>query len=79
MRQSFLKFMEQVMSIDCPFYNFIVSTYKNFIEVNFIIITSIRPEELGWLNTHLIGGRWFLIAKDDSIRLIVRFEEDNDD
>lgn len=71
--------MEHVIAIDCPFYNFSVSTYKSYIEVRFIVTTSIWPDELGWLNTHLIGGRWFIIAENDSIRLTVRFEEENED
>lgn len=79
MRKAFLKFMEQVMTNACPFYNFSVSIYKSFIEVKFIIATSVRPEELGWLNTHLIGGRWFIIAENDSIRLVVRFDNENED
>lgn len=79
MRKAFLKFMEHVVSIDCPFNNFSVSTYKSYIEVKFIIATSVKPNELGWLNTHLIGGRWFLVAEQGAIHLIIRFDDTNED
>lgn len=67
--------MEHVLSIDCPFYTFNVQTYKTYIDVTFIVATSIKPNDLGWLNTHLIGGRWFLVAENDTIKVIVRFED----
>lgn len=71
--------MEHVLSIDCPFYTFNVRTYKTYIDVTFIVATSIQPNDLGWLNTHLIGGRWFLVAENDSIMVIVRFEDTDED
>lgn len=71
--------MEHVLSIDCPFYTFNVQTYKTYIDVTFIIATSIKPNDLGWLNTHLIGGRWFLVAENDTIKVIVRFEDTDED
>lgn len=78
MKKAFLKFMEHVVSVDCPFYPFSVSIYRTFIEVKFVTKCSVKPGDLGWLNTHLIGGRWFIISENDSIAVIVRFEADND-
>lgn len=79
MRKAFLKFMEQVMCNDCPFSSFNVASYKSFMDVTFIVSTSVRPNDLGWLNTHLVDGRWFITAEDDSIRIIVRFENKDAD
>lgn len=78
MKKAFLTFMGHVISIDCPFHTFSVSNYKSYIEVKFINKCYVRPEDLGWLNTHLIGGRWFIISENDSTIVLVRFEEDND-
>ena len=79
MRKAYLKFMEHVVSIDCPFFSFSVKFYRSYIEVRFIIASSLTPEDLGWLNTHLLGGRWFLTAEEDSVIIVVRFEETNED
>ena len=75
MRKAFLKFMEHVVSIDCPFFSFSVNFYRSYIEVRFINELSLTPENLGWLNTHLLGGRWFITAEGDSVIIVVRFEE----
>ncbi len=79
MKKAFLEFMTHVMTNDCPFYTYNVSIYKSFIDVVFVISTTINPSDLGWINTHLIGGRWFLAAENDSIRLTIRFDETDDD
>lgn len=71
--------MEQVMCNDCPFNSFNVVSYKSFIDVTFIVATSVKPNDLGWLNTHLVDGRWFITAENDSIRIIVRFEDKDAD
>ena len=79
MKKAFLKFMEHVLIDGCPFYTFSISTYKSYIEVVFIVATIIKPSDLGWINTHLVGGRWFLVAEENSIRLIIRFDEPEND
>lgn len=71
--------MEQVTDIDCPFSSFYFVSYKSFIDVTFIVSTSVNPTDLGWLNTHLVDGRWFITAENDSIRIIVRFEDKDAD
>lgn len=79
MKKAFLKFMEHVLVDGCPFYTFNVSTYKSYIEVVFVCATAIKPADLGWINTHLVDGRWFVVAEDNSIRLIIRFDNTEDD
>lgn len=79
MKKAFLKFMEHVLDDGCPFYTFNVSTYKTDIEVVFVIATTVKPADLGWINTHLVGGRWFLAAEENSIRLIIRFDDTDND
>lgn len=79
MKKAFLQFMGDVLICDCPFYTFSVTTYKSYIEVVFIIATMIKPSDLGWINDHLVGGRWFLVAEENSIRLIVRFDKTEND
>lgn len=79
MKKAFLKFMEHIIDFDCPFSRFTVTTYKGFIEVKFIITDSICPEDLGWLNTHLVDGRWFITTGVSIISLVVRFFENDED
>ena len=79
MKKTFLQFMEQVTDIDCPFSSFNVVSYKTFIEVTFIVATSVNPTALGWLNTHLVNGRWFITAEADSVRIVVRFVDEDKD
>lgn len=79
MRKAYLKFMEHVGSIDCPFFSFSVNFYRSYIEVRFIIASSLNSEDLGWLNHHLLGGRWFLTAEENSVIIVVRFEETDKD
>lgn len=71
--------MEHVLEDGCPFVTFSVSTYSSFIDVIFDNFTTIRPEELDWINTHLVGGRWWLTAEDNFVKLIIRFDEPSDD
>lgn len=79
MKKAFLKFMGYVGDVDCPFYTFNVSTYKTYIEVAFTIATAVKPSDLGWLNTHLEGGRWFVVGERDTVKLIVRFDKTDDE
>ena len=79
MRQKFLEFMKHVVSDDCPFYNFSVNKYRSYIEVRFIITISIFPDDLRWLNTHLVDSRWFITTEGEANVIVVRFEETDED
>ena len=78
MRKNFLDFVTWLTDPDCPWHKSIISIHVSYIDVMFVTSCQIHPSDLGWLNTHAVGGRWFITSENDEIQVIVRFQDDDE-
>lgn len=65
------------MRNDCPFSSFNVACYKGLINVTFVLSRSVDTTDIAWLNTHLVDGMWFITAEEDTIKIVVKFYEED--
>lgn len=79
MIKNFMNFVACLTDTDCPWATSVIKTHKSYIEVMFITSCVLRPSELGWLNTHAIGGEWFVTSENDETHIVVRFHENNEE
>lgn len=77
-KKIFLAFAACLTDPDCPWGKSIVSSKLSYIEVMFTTSCMVHPSDLGWLNAHAVGGRWFITSEDDEIHIVVRFEDDEE-
>lgn len=76
--KNFQEFVKHLTDTCCPWQKSIVSIYTSSIEVTFITTSMVRPSDLGWLNTHAVGGLWSITAVDNETHIVVRFFDDDD-
>lgn len=78
MQKNFLDFMSFLTDPDCPWATSVVNTHTSYIDVMFVTSCMVRPSDLGWLNTHVVGGEWFITSENDEIHIVVRFHNDDE-
>lgn len=78
MQENFLNFVAHLFDNCCPWTKSVIKTYPTSIEVRFITTTMVKPSDLGWLNTHCVGGEWFVTSQDDETHIVLRFYEDDE-
>ncbi len=78
MIKNFLNFVTFLTDPDCPWHKSVVAICKNYIEVTFVTSVVIHPSDLGWLNTHAVGGSWFIVAENDETHIVVRFHNEDE-
>ena len=76
--KNFMNFVTFLTYPDCPWATSVIKQHKTYIEVKFITSCVVRPSDLGWLNTHAIGGEWFVTTEDDEIHIVVRFHDEKE-
>lgn len=76
MKENVMKFMGHLLDVDSPFNDYAVKKLPNIIDVVITTNATIEPSALGWLNTHLVGGRWWISADADCVQITIRFYED---
>jgi hypothetical protein len=77
--KNFLDFVKHLTDICCPWHKSVVAIYATYIEVTFVTSTMVRPSDLGWLNTHAVGGEWFVTSEDNETHIVVRFHENDEE
>lgn len=77
-KKNFLAFMAWLSDPDCPWGRAIVTTNLSYIDVVFVTSRTVHPSYLGWLNTHAVGGRWFITPNDDELQIVVRFDDEEE-
>lgn len=76
--KNFFHFVEHLTDACCPWSKSVLSIRPNFIEVMFITSCTVNPSDLGWLNTHAVGSKWFVTSEDNETHIVVRFFDDDD-
>lgn len=76
--KNFLNFVAFLTDIDCPWHKSVVTILPTSIEVRFITTSMVHPSDLGWLNTHAVGGKWFITSENDETHIVVRFYDEED-
>lgn len=77
--ENFLNFVTYLTDIECPFHKSVIETCPNSIEVRFLTTSIVKPSDLGWLNTHVVGGEWFISTGYDEIHIVVRFYNEDEE
>lgn len=77
--KNFFHFVEHLTDTCCPWHKSVLSIHTSFIEVMFITSCTVRPSDLGWLNTHAVGGQWFLTSEDNETHIVVRFFDEGNE
>lgn len=78
MNKHFLDFMGHLTDNCCPWSTSIIKITQTYIDVVFATSGSVQPVDLGWVNTHAVGSKWFITAEDGKVRVVVRFYDDDD-
>lgn len=77
--KNFFDFVAHLTDYCCPWHKSVVGIGNTYIEVTFVTSAVIHPSDLGWLNTHAVGGNWFIVAENDETHIVVRFYENDED
>ena len=77
--KNFQEFVKHLTDTCCPWQKSYVSICTSYIEVTFTTTSVVRPSDLGWLNTHAVGGKWFVTSENDETHIVVRFYDDDDE
>lgn len=76
MERNFLNFVAHLTDNCCPWRKAVIDIRLSLIEMTFVTAAAVNPSDLGWLNTHAVGGSWFIVAEDGETHIVVRFYED---
>lgn len=76
--KNFLNFVAHLTDNCCPWHKSVVTIHTTSIEVMFITSCMVNPSDLGWLNTHAVGGTWFITSEENETHIVVRFYNEED-